>query len=76
MIASEGKNIHIIGVSEGTERARGPESISEQIIAENFPNLGREIGIQIQEIETSPPENQQKPLYTSTFNSEICKFQR
>ena len=40
------KNLHIIGVPESTaERDRGPESISEQIIPENFPNLGRETGI-------------------------------
>ena len=45
MTASEGKNLHLIGVPEGSERDRGPESIFEQIIAENFPNLGREIGI-------------------------------
>ena len=31
-----------------------PEYVFEQIIAENFPNLGRETGIQIQEIERSP----------------------
>ena len=48
------KNLHIIGVPEGTERARGSESILEQIIAENISNMGREIGIQILEIETSP----------------------
>ena len=35
------KNLHIIGVPESTaERDRGPESIFEQIIAENFPSLG------------------------------------
>ena len=39
---------------EGTERDRGTESIFEQIIAENFPNLGRETGIQIQEKERPP----------------------
>ena len=39
------KNLHIIGVPKSTERTRGPESILEQIIAENFPNLGRETGI-------------------------------
>ena len=50
------KNLHIIGVPESTKRDRGPESIFEQIIAENFPNLGREIGIRIQEIERSPPQ--------------------
>ena len=48
------KNLCLIGVPEGAERDRGPESIFEQIIAENFPNLGRETGIQIQEIERSP----------------------
>ena len=49
------KNLRIIGVPENAERDRGPESIFEQIIAENFPNLGRETGIQIQEIENCPP---------------------
>ena len=49
------KNLLFIWDPEGTERDRGPESIFEQIIAENFPNLGRETGIQIQEIEKSPP---------------------
>ena len=41
------KNLCIIGVEENAERDRGAESIYEQIIAENFPNLGRETGIQI-----------------------------
>ena len=50
------KNLHLIGVSEGAETARGPEYVFEQIIAENFPNLGRETGIQNQEIERSPPK--------------------
>ena len=49
------KNLHLIGVPEGAERDRGPEYVFEQILAENFPNLGREAGIQIQEIERSPP---------------------
>ena len=35
------KNLCLIGVLEGAETERGPESIFEQIIAENFPNLGR-----------------------------------
>ena len=41
------KNLCLTGVSEGAERDRGPEGIFEQIIAENFPNLGRETDIQI-----------------------------
>ena len=48
------KNLHLIGVPEGAERDRGPESVFEQITAENFLNLGRETSIQIQEIERSP----------------------
>ena len=39
------------------EKDRGPEYVFEQIIAENFLNLGRETGIQIQEIERSPPKS-------------------
>ena len=35
-------NIDIIGVSEGEEREKVPEKISEEIIAEIFPNLGKE----------------------------------
>ena len=57
------KNIHIIGVPETVERDRGPESIFEQVIADNFPNLGRETGIQIQEIEMSSPP-QKKSIKT------------
>ena len=45
----------LIGDNEGAERDRGPEYVFEQIIAENLPNLGRETGIQIQEIERSTP---------------------
>ena len=41
-------NIHITGVPEGEERDNGAERLFEEIIAENFPNLGKEIKIQIQ----------------------------
>ena len=54
MTDSEEKSLHLIGVPEGAKRNRGPESVFEQIIAENFLNLGRETGIQIQEIERYP----------------------
>ena len=42
-------NIHIIGVPEGEEREKGPEKIFEEIIVENFPNMGKEIVTQVQE---------------------------
>ena len=41
-------NIRIIGVKE-EEKKKGTEKIFEEIIAENFPNMGKEIINQIQE---------------------------
>ena len=45
------ENLRLPGAPECAERDKGPEYVFEQIIAENFPNLGRERGIQIQEKE-------------------------
>ena len=42
-------NIRIIGIPEEKEREKGTEGVLEQIIAENFPDLGKEKGIEIQE---------------------------
>ena len=36
-------NIHIIGDPEGEKREKGHEKIYEEIIAENFINMGKEI---------------------------------
>ena len=47
-------NICIIGVPEGEEREKGPEKILEEIIAENFPNMGKEIVNQVQEAQRVP----------------------
>ena len=43
-------NIRAIGVPEGEEREKGPEKILEEIIDENFPNIGKERDIQVQEV--------------------------
>ena len=43
------RNIRIIGVPEEEEREIGVEGLCEQIIAENFPNLGKDTDIKIQE---------------------------
>ena len=40
-------NICIIGVPEGEEREKGTKKIFEEIIVENFPNLGKKIATQI-----------------------------
>ena len=44
-------NICIIGVPEGEERVKGTEEICQEIIAENFPNMGKEPLTQIQEVQ-------------------------
>ena len=53
-------SIHLIWIPEKTERERegerGPQNISEQVIAENFPYLEKETGIQIEEIERFPSQ--------------------
>ena len=40
-------NIYIIWVLEGEEREKGPQKIFEEIIAENFPNMGKKIVNQV-----------------------------
>ena len=47
-------NIHIIGIPEEQEREKGAEGVLEEIIAENFPDLGKEKGIEIQEAQRTP----------------------
>ena len=47
-------NICIIGVSEREERKKGPQKIFEEIIVENFPNMGKEIATQVQEAQRVP----------------------
>ncbi|KAF0887420.1 LORF1 protein, partial [Crocuta crocuta] len=42
-------NIHIIGVPEDEEREKGEEGSCEQIIAENFLNLGKDTDIKNKE---------------------------
>ena len=46
-------NIRITGVPE-EERQKGAEGLLEQIIAENFPNLEKEMDIQIQKAQRTP----------------------
>ena len=47
-------NIQIIRVPEGEERKKGPEKIFEEIIAENVPNMGKEIVNKVQEVQRVP----------------------
>ena len=47
-------NIRIIGIPAEEEKNKGTEKISEEIIVENFPNMGKEIVNQIQEAQRAP----------------------
>ena len=47
-------NIQIIGVPEEEETKKGTEKIFEEIIVENFPNMGKEIVNQVQEAQRVP----------------------
>ena len=42
-------DIRVIGVPEEEEKRKGTEKIFEEIIVENFPNMGKEIVNQDQE---------------------------
>uniref|UniRef100_A0A8D0P410 L1 transposable element dsRBD-like domain-containing protein n=1 Tax=Sus scrofa TaxID=9823 RepID=A0A8D0P410_PIG len=44
----------IIGVPEGEEREKGTEKLFQEIICENFPNMGKEALSQIQEAQRVP----------------------
>ena len=47
-------NIQIIGVPEEKEKKKGTEKIFEEIIVENFPNMGKEIVNQVLEAQRVP----------------------
>ncbi|MDF4777253.1 hypothetical protein P3541_25285, partial [Vibrio parahaemolyticus] len=47
-------NIRIIGVPEGEEREKETGKIFQEIIAENFPNMGKEPLTEIQEAQRVP----------------------
>ena len=47
-------SVHIIGVPEGEEREKGPEKTFAEIIAENYPNVEKEIVNQVQKAQRVP----------------------
>ena len=56
-------NIHIIGMPEGKEEAQEIEKSFEKIMKENFPNLVKEIDIQVQKAQ-SPKQVGPKEVHT------------
>ena len=65
-------NILIIGVPEEEEREKGPEKIFEEIIVENFPNMGKEIATQVQEVQ-SPVQDKPKQKHAETHSNQSGK---
>ena len=47
-------NIQVIGVPEEEDKKKDHEEILEEIIVENFPEMGKEIGTQVQETQRVP----------------------
>ena len=63
-------NIRIIGVPE-EEREKGPKKTFEEIIAENFPNMGKEIVNQAQEAQRVPGrKNPRRSKHTKTHSDQ------
>ena len=49
-------NVRMIGIPKGVEIEGGLKGIFEQTIAENFPHLGKETSIRVQEEERTTPQ--------------------
>ena len=66
-------NIWIIGLPEEEEEKKGTEKIFEDIVVENFLNMGKKIVNQVQEASTeSPIQDKSKEKHTTThFNQTI-----
>ena len=78
-------NIRITGVPEEEEIKKGSEKIFEEIIVENFPNMGKEIVTQVQEAQRVPyrldprkntPRHILIKLTTIKFKEKILKAAR
>ena len=65
-------NVQIIGVPEEEDRNKGTEKIFEEIIVENFPNMGKEIVNQLQEAQ-SLIQDKSKEKYAKTHINETVK---
>ena len=65
-------NIPIIGVPEEEEKNKGTEKIFEEIIVENFPNMGKEIVSQVQGVQ-SPIQDKSKEKHDKTHINKTIK---
>uniref|UniRef100_A0ABI7XDD2 L1 transposable element RRM domain-containing protein n=1 Tax=Felis catus TaxID=9685 RepID=A0ABI7XDD2_FELCA len=68
------RNMRIIGVPEEEEREIGVEGLCEQIIVENFPNLGKDTDIKIQEAQRTPIRFNKNRLSTRNIIVQFTKY--
>ena len=66
-------NTQIIGVPEEEDKKKGHEKILEEIIAENFPKMGKEIATQVHP--ESPKQDKPKAKHPKTHINQINKDQ-
>ena len=66
-------NIWIPGIPE-EDKKKGHEKIREKIIVENFPKMGKETAIQVQETQ-SPKQDKPKAKHPKTHINQINKHQ-
>ena len=68
-------NICLIGVPKEEEKEKEPQKIFEEIIAENFPNIGKEIVNQVQEAQRVPGSINLRvnPRHTTTHTKQNDK---
>ena len=65
-------NIRIIATPEKEKREKGTESVFKEIIAENFPNHGKELDIQVHKADRTLL-SQCKKIFSKTPYNEIVK---
>ena len=61
-------NIHLIGVQEREVKEKGTGNLFEKIMKENFPNLVKEIDMQVQEAR-SPKQDGCKEAHSKTHHN-------
>ena len=65
-------NIRIIGLPEEEEKNKEYQKIFEEIVVENFPNMEKEIVIQVPEAQ-SPIQDKSKEKYTKKHTNRANK---
>ena len=64
---------HYRGPRRRRERERGPEKMFEEIIVENFPNMGKEIATHNPGSAESPIQDKPKEKHAKTHSNQIGK---